>query len=68
MCWLSRDQKASTREDKSLYMHELGHVLGLAHASETANIMYPIVSDHTDLGAGDVNGVRSMNKPCNQAA
>jgi hypothetical protein len=61
-------KQASTREDKSLYMHELGHVLGLAHASETSNIMYPVVSDHTDLGAGDVNGVRSMNKPCKAAA
>ena len=61
-------KQANTREDKSLYMHELGHVLGLAHASETSNIMYPVVSDHTDLGAGDVNGVRSMNKPCKAAA
>lgn len=60
-------KQASTRADKSLYMHELGHVLGLAHASETSNIMYPVVSDHTDLGTGDVNGVRSMNKPCAQA-
>ncbi|MCX6431582.1 MAG: matrixin family metalloprotease [Actinobacteria bacterium] len=60
-------KQANAREDKSLYMHELGHVLGLAHASETSNIMYPVVSDHTDLGTGDVNGVRSMNKPCNQA-
>jgi hypothetical protein len=54
--------------DKSLYMHELGHVLGLAHASESTNIMYPVVSDHTDLGTGDVNGVRSMTKPCAEVA
>jgi hypothetical protein len=57
-------EKANAAADKSLYMHELGHVLGLAHAAETTNIMYPVVSDHTDLGAGDVNGVRSMTKPC----
>lgn len=61
-------ESAGAREDKSLFIHELGHVLGLAHASETTNIMYPVVSDHTELGAGDVNGVRSMTKPCTEGA
>lgn len=59
---------ASDSEDTSLYLHELGHVLGLAHAAETANIMYPVVTDHTSVGTGDTNGVRSMTKPCAQAA
>ena len=59
---------ASDRADRSLYLHELGHVLGLAHASDEGNIMYPVVSDHLELGAGDVAGVRTMAKPCTEVA
>lgn len=60
------DHVASTpaRMDKSLYLHELGHVLGLAHAADDGNIMYPVVTDHVALGAGDVNGVKTMTKAC----
>jgi hypothetical protein len=49
---------------KSLYLHEIGHVLGLAHASNPANIMFPIVTNQVALGPGDVKGVRVMTKPC----
>lgn len=49
---------------KSLYLHEIGHVLGLAHAGNQANIMFPIVTNQIVLGPGDVNGVRVMTKPC----
>jgi len=59
---------ASVNADRALYLHELGHVLGLGHAAETANRMYPMVKDGTDLGAGDVTGVRTMLKPCTEGA
>lgn len=59
---------AATPAVRSLYLHELGHVLGLAHASMTANIMYSMVTDHLELGSGDVNGVRTISKPCLQPA
>jgi len=55
---------ATTKELRNLYLHEIGHVLGLAHAQSKLNIMYPIVSDRVQLGAGDVRGVQSMTKPC----
>jgi hypothetical protein len=54
----------SPRKTKSLYLHELGHVLGLSHASLVENIMFPIVTNRTRLGAGDVNGVHVMTKTC----
>lgn len=55
---------AQPDEARSLYLHELGHVLGLAHAHDADNIMYPVVRDQAHLGAGDVNGVRALDKPC----
>ena len=55
---------SSAKADRALYLHELGHVLGLAHAQSSANIMYPVVTTGTTLGSGDVAGVRSMTKPC----
>ncbi len=57
-------EAASPSESRSLYLHELGHVLGLAHAHETDNIMFPVVRDNVNLGAGDINGVRALDKPC----
>jgi hypothetical protein len=57
-------QGATAKEAKSLYLHELGHVLGLAHAQVESNIMYPMVTDHLKLGAGDVTGIKTMTQPC----
>jgi len=59
---------AGPDEARSLYLHELGHVLGLAHAHDAANVMYPLVSNHVDLGPGDVHGVQALDKPCSATA
>jgi hypothetical protein len=56
--------KAADRPDRSLFLHELGHVLGLAHASLDANIMYSMVTDTITLGTGDLNGIKAISKPC----
>lgn len=52
------------RKLRSLYLHELGHVLGLSHAALSQNIMYPIVDRNVTLGAGDVSGIHAMTKSC----
>lgn len=56
--------KQAGAKAENLYLHEIGHALGLGHASQRANVMYGIVAAKTSLGAGDVNGVRSFTKPC----
>jgi hypothetical protein len=52
------------RKLRSLYLHELGHVLGLSHAALSQNIMYPVVDRNVTLGAGDVSGIHAMTKTC----
>lgn len=58
---------ASSREPdrlRHLYLHEIGHVLGLGHARATANVMHPIIDQRVRLGPGDRSGVRSLVRPC----
>ncbi|MHB1165172.1 MAG: matrixin family metalloprotease [Candidatus Nanopelagicales bacterium] len=57
-------KKVTSRQARSLYLHEIGHLLGLAHAQSARNVMYPIVTEQIRLGPGDVNGVKAMTKPC----
>lgn len=49
-----------------LYLHELGHVFGLGHATHPVNVMTPVVHPHSVLGPGDIRGVRKMTRPCVQ--
>jgi len=42
-------------------LHEFGHALGLAHSSDTSDVMYPILtSQDTDLSPSDVAGIRAL--------
>ena len=61
-------ETVSSQQTRSLYMHEIGHVLGLAHAQSRRNIMYPIVAGQVTLGPGDVDGIRAIAKPCRAAS
>lgn len=48
---------------KVLLMHELGHVLGLAHASDPGEVMYPYTIRARDWGQGDLAGLAKVGRP-----
>lgn len=53
------------RDLKSTVMHELGHILGLAHVEDAQQLMHPSVSlggAAARLGAGDLNGLRAVGR------
>jgi len=46
-------------------MHELGHVVGLAHVHDPAQIMFNDNIGQTDLGDGDRRGLAALGAgPC----
>ena len=46
----------------ALYLHEIGHVIGLAHTTDSSQVMYDVVEvdDAYGFGAGDLNGLRRL--------
>jgi len=41
-------------------LHELGHLVGLAHVSDPTQLMYPQSSGVLDLAAGDLTGLAQL--------
>lgn len=46
----------------ALYMHELGHVVGLEHVQDNHQLMYPSMGSTKDFGAGDMAGLAKAGK------
>ncbi len=60
---LSRPDGAD--QARAIIVHELAHVLGLDHVSDTEELMHPVSSTRTDLGPGDREGLALVGQgPC----
>ena len=57
-------KQADTDETSALYLHELGHVLGLGHGDEDGDVMYYLVRNNNHLSASDVSGIRAIVQNC----
>lgn len=57
-------KKVNAQREAALYLHELGHALGLGHGGAKADVMYYIVGTNAELSAGDVEGIRALTKIC----
>ncbi len=66
--WAAFDAGAPLASDWSLngwgpvIQHELGHIIGLDHATSRVQLMYPNGGDQVDWGEGDLAGLRALGR------
>lgn len=58
--------RAKPKERVNLFIHEIGHALGLGHSEDKNNVMYGQLDSDPSLGSGDIAGLRSIIKPCKE--
>ena len=59
-----QDRHHRLRDEQAVVMHELGHVLGLAHVQDEHQLMYPSLT-RTTYGPGDIRGLEVLGEiPC----
>jgi len=57
--------KANRFHQSTLYLHEMGHALGLGHGTEKQDTMYYIVDTNNELSPADIAGIKALTKICN---
>jgi hypothetical protein len=62
--YVKEQRRTAPDRVRHLYLHELGHVLGLGHARSEGNVMHPTLNSLTQLGEGDRTGIRARTQPC----
>lgn len=60
--------KVNRLKESSLYLHEIGHALGLGHGDAKSDVMYPIVATTNDLSPADIEGIRALVQACKPGA
>lgn len=60
-------RKVSKSKANAVYLHEIGHAMGLAHGTSKQNVMYYLVDEDKHLSAGDIDGIRNIIKACKTA-
>ncbi len=53
-------QRGGEQAMRAILVHELGHVLGLAHVDDDTQLMYGGNLVRTDLGDGDLEGLARL--------
>ncbi len=62
--YILEERKVDPDRVMHLYLHELGHVMGLGHAGREDNVMYPSLDHLVKLGTGDEAGVDHYTQTC----
>lgn len=57
----ARDADGRQDAEQAVVMHELGHVLGLAHVQDRDELMYPSITRLT-YGPGDIRGLEALGR------
>jgi hypothetical protein len=62
--YVVKERIANPKRVIHLYLHEIGHILGLGHARRDINVMYPSLDTMVGLGPGDRAGVAAITQEC----
>jgi hypothetical protein len=47
---------------RGVVLHEIGHLVGLAHVSDPGQLMHPSSGDVADFGPGDLSGLAALGR------